>query len=195
MSADDANGTVYNRTTEPTGTRKPCECLCFQLDRVGRERFIAKCATVLLSFVAFILEEIVPECIICGGLYFFEFVSCSAFLLSLILLVLLCTSLFNKVKLGNWKLVDFLSVAIVGLLFLAASIAYAATHSNTDLEKTSIAFGFFATIAFGFDAGLSLKYTKPFEKKAGAKSPISESTIKNSPGGETEPLSSQPADA
>jgi len=45
----------------------------------------------VLSFLAVIFEEIVEDCINCHGLYFFEFVSCSAFLLSLLTLCVYCT--------------------------------------------------------------------------------------------------------
>lgn len=45
----------------------------------------------ILSLLAVICEEIVEDCIKCGGLYFFEFTSCSAFLLSLLILCVYCT--------------------------------------------------------------------------------------------------------
>lgn len=37
------------------------------------------------------------QCTLCGGLYFFEFVSCSAFLLSLLMLIVYCTPVYDKV--------------------------------------------------------------------------------------------------
>lgn len=51
----------------------------------------------MLSLLAFICEEVVSQCTLCGGLYFFEFVSCSAFLLSLLILVVYCTPLYDRV--------------------------------------------------------------------------------------------------
>ncbi|GAA6082324.1 CKLF-like MARVEL transmembrane domain-containing protein 6 [Tachysurus ichikawai] len=58
--------------------------------------------TRLLSFVAFILEEVVSSCTSCGALYFFEFVSCTAFLFTLLLLILLSTPLHQKVGISCW---------------------------------------------------------------------------------------------
>ncbi|KFQ98175.1 CKLF-like MARVEL transmembrane domain-containing protein 6, partial [Nipponia nippon] len=49
----------------------------------------------ILSLLAVICEEIVEDCIKCGGLYFFEFVSCSAFLLSLLILCVYCTGAYE----------------------------------------------------------------------------------------------------
>lgn len=43
------------------------------------------------------------ECGLCGGLYFFEFVSCSAFLLSLLLLIVYCTPVYDRVDTGKVK--------------------------------------------------------------------------------------------
>jgi hypothetical protein len=40
---------------------------------------------------------------LCGGLYFFEFVSCSAFLLSLLLLIVYCTPVHDRVDTGKVK--------------------------------------------------------------------------------------------
>ncbi|KFP91619.1 CKLF-like MARVEL transmembrane domain-containing protein 6, partial [Apaloderma vittatum] len=49
----------------------------------------------ILSLLAVICEEIVEDCIKCGGLYFFEFTSCSAFLLSLLILCVYCTKIYE----------------------------------------------------------------------------------------------------
>lgn len=51
----------------------------------------------MLSLLAFICEEVVSQCTLCGGLYFFEFVSCSAFLLSLLILIVYCTPVYDRV--------------------------------------------------------------------------------------------------
>ncbi|KFZ66100.1 CKLF-like MARVEL transmembrane domain-containing protein 6, partial [Antrostomus carolinensis] len=49
----------------------------------------------ILSLLAVICEEIVEDCFKCGGLYFFEFISCSAFLLSLLILCVYCTDVYE----------------------------------------------------------------------------------------------------
>lgn len=46
--------------------------------------------------MAVVCEELVEECITCSGLYFFEFISCSAFLLSLLILYVYCTDLYES---------------------------------------------------------------------------------------------------
>lgn len=58
----------------------------------------------LLSLVALLLEELVQKCTACVGLYTFEFVSCSALLFTLLLLVLLATPLHNKVGISHWPI-------------------------------------------------------------------------------------------
>uniref|UniRef100_A0A8B9JEP5 CKLF-like MARVEL transmembrane domain containing 6 n=1 Tax=Astyanax mexicanus TaxID=7994 RepID=A0A8B9JEP5_ASTMX len=67
----------------------------------------------LLSFVAFVLEEVVSNCTSCGPLYFFEFVSCTAFLFTLLLLVLLVTPLYLRVGITCWPQLVFGFVATV----------------------------------------------------------------------------------
>ncbi|NXA11809.1 CKLF6 protein, partial [Sapayoa aenigma] len=87
------NGAVYNETTEPEAKpprRRPWGCT---LRHLQGWRLPAKAAQAILSFVAVICEEIVEDCSNCGGLYFFEFISCSAFLLSLLILCVYCTDL------------------------------------------------------------------------------------------------------
>ncbi|KFP26847.1 CKLF-like MARVEL transmembrane domain-containing protein 6, partial [Colius striatus] len=49
----------------------------------------------ILSLLAVICEEIVADCMNCSGLYFFEFISCSAFLLSLLILGVYCTGAYE----------------------------------------------------------------------------------------------------
>ncbi|EGW04712.1 CKLF-like MARVEL transmembrane domain-containing protein 6, partial [Cricetulus griseus] len=70
----------------------------------------------LLSLLAFICEEVVSQCTLCGGLYFFEFVSCSAFLLSLLLLIVYCTPVHDRVDPGKVKSSVFGFIA--SLMFL-----------------------------------------------------------------------------
>ncbi|NXG02382.1 CKLF6 protein, partial [Sakesphorus luctuosus] len=89
------NGAVYNETTEPEAKR-PCRSpLGCTLQHLQGWRLPVKGAQAMLSFVAVICEEIVEECIRCGGLYFFEFTSCSAFFLSLLILCVYCTDVYE----------------------------------------------------------------------------------------------------
>lgn len=66
----------------------------------------------LLSLVALLLEELVHSCTSCFGLYTFEFVSCSALLFTLLLLVLLATPLHGRVGISRWPIVVSLVVTL-----------------------------------------------------------------------------------
>lgn len=106
---------------------------------------------LLLSLLAFICEEVVSECGLCGGLYFFEFVSCSAFLLSLLLLIVYCTAVYNRVDTGKVKSSDFYITLGTGCVFLLASIIFVSTHSGTSAEIAAIVFGFLGSSMFLLD--------------------------------------------
>ncbi|XP_010193149.1 PREDICTED: CKLF-like MARVEL transmembrane domain-containing protein 6, partial [Mesitornis unicolor] len=100
------------------------------------------------SLLAFIFEEIVEECIACGGLYFFEFTSCSAFLLSLLILCLYCTDVYETLGEDKVQKVNFWAVLGVGVVFVLASVVFAATSFGLAFEKAACVFGFFASGAF-----------------------------------------------
>ncbi|NWT49612.1 CKLF6 protein, partial [Erythrocercus mccallii] len=87
---------VYNETTEPQAKaprRCPFGCT---LRHLQGWRLPAKVVQAIFSFVAVLCEEIVDDCITCSGLYFFEFVSCCAFFLSLLILCVYCTDLYES---------------------------------------------------------------------------------------------------
>nr|XP_045376092.1 CKLF-like MARVEL transmembrane domain-containing protein 6 isoform X2 [Camelus bactrianus] len=114
------NGRVYRATTEahPASARGPRSSLAayFTLGRLkGRRRY--KFSQLVLSLLAFICEEIVSQCTLCGGLYFFEFVSCSAFLLSLLMLIVYCTPVYEKVEHVKLKSSVFGFLASLTFLF------------------------------------------------------------------------------
>ncbi|NXT85567.1 CKLF6 protein, partial [Zapornia atra] len=89
------NGAVYNETTEPQA--KPPRRLFFcTLQHLWGWRLPTKLFQVVLSSLAVICEEIVEDCIRCSGLYFFEFTSCSAALLSALILLVYCTGLYEQ---------------------------------------------------------------------------------------------------
>ncbi|NXD35814.1 CKLF6 protein, partial [Copsychus sechellarum] len=91
------HGTVYNKTTEPQATPpRRCPRIGFTLRRLWGWRLPVKVVQTLFSFVALVCEEIVDDCSSCSGLYMFEFISCSAFLLSLLILCAYCTDLYES---------------------------------------------------------------------------------------------------
>ncbi|XP_071766682.1 CKLF-like MARVEL transmembrane domain-containing protein 6 [Centroberyx gerrardi] len=149
-----ATAEVYNPTTvtDPKST-----WFVVPTDTLSKLRFLVKLVEVLLSFVAFILEEVVTSCISCSALYFFEFISCTAFLFTLLLLILLSTKLHRKVGITCWPSLDFIYTAVIAALFLLASIVFSADNSKTSLEQTAVAFGFLSTAAFVVDVVLFWK--------------------------------------
>ncbi|NXK88261.1 CKLF6 protein, partial [Formicarius rufipectus] len=90
------NGAVYNETTEPEAKpprRPPFGC---PLRRLPGWRLPGKAVQAVFSFVAVICEEIVEDCSNCSGLYFFEFTSCNAFFLSILILCVYCTDVYER---------------------------------------------------------------------------------------------------
>ncbi|XP_026698872.1 CKLF-like MARVEL transmembrane domain-containing protein 6 [Athene cunicularia] len=102
----------------------------------------------ILSLLAVIFEEIVEDCIKCGGLYFFEFISCSAFLLSLLILCVYCTDVYETFGEDKVQRMNFWAMPVIGVCFLLASIVLVATSSGSTIERAAWAFGFLASGAF-----------------------------------------------
>ncbi|XP_042202744.1 CKLF-like MARVEL transmembrane domain-containing protein 6 [Callorhinchus milii] len=176
---------VYQATTESLPAQSWLRT-SYLRSRLG----LLKLAEVVLSLLAFILEELVQNCLKCNALYFFEFVSCSAFLLTLLLLLMMATSLMDKLDRVNWQKVDFFYTALIALLFLLASIVFAALNDGTGLEQASVAFGFLATIAFIVDTVLQYKERNIFFKQKEADPQKSGEAAKPP---ESEPLNENPS--
>ncbi|XP_053455977.1 CKLF-like MARVEL transmembrane domain-containing protein 6 [Nycticebus coucang] len=149
------NGAVYSPTTEedPGPVRGPRSALAayFFPGRLVWYRRVLKGSQLVLSLLAFICEEVVSQCTLCGGLYFFEFVSCSAFLLSLLISIVYFTPVYEKIDATKIKSSDFYITLGTGCVFFLASIIFASTHDKTDAEYAAIVFGFIASVMFLFD--------------------------------------------
>ncbi|XP_057691363.1 CKLF-like MARVEL transmembrane domain-containing protein 6 [Corythoichthys intestinalis] len=157
-----AQDEVYSSTTVPNPNTG---CFLVPTQHLDKVRFVVKILEVLLSLVAFILEEVVAVCIKCTALEFFEFVSCTSFLFTALLLVLLSTNLHLRVGINCWSSLDFWYTTIIALVFFIASIIFAAINNDSPLEKSAGAFGFLATLAFVFDLFLFWRtYGLPFAK-------------------------------
>ncbi|XP_066499367.1 CKLF-like MARVEL transmembrane domain-containing protein 6 [Hoplias malabaricus] len=158
---------VYNPTTATeTGQRNKPKWFIGASPNLSFFRLCVKGAEVLLSFVAFVLEEVVNNCMSCGPLYFFEFVSCTAFLFTLLLLILLATTLHQKVGISSWRDVDFWYTVVIMLLFFVASAVFGADNGGMDVEKAAVAFGFLASFAFLVDVIFFVKENGvPCQKK------------------------------
>lgn len=131
---------AYQPTTEPMENKTPKAWCTVQV--------VYKVCQLLLSLVAFICEEVITQCETCSGLYIFEFVSCSAFLISLLMLVVYISPLQKKINIPSFKKVDFWITFATGVSFFIASIVFIATIELTALAQVSVAFGFFASFAF-----------------------------------------------
>uniref|UniRef100_A0A669BJQ4 MARVEL domain-containing protein n=1 Tax=Oreochromis niloticus TaxID=8128 RepID=A0A669BJQ4_ORENI len=118
---------VYTSTTTPNPGDSFCLIPSAHLDR---NRFILKVVEVVLSFIAFILEETVDSCFSCSPLYFFEFVSCTAFLFTLLLLVLLSTKLHKKIGIEDWSKVDLIYTGVIALLLFISSCVFATDRGH-----------------------------------------------------------------
>ncbi|KAL3064975.1 hypothetical protein OYC64_001085 [Pagothenia borchgrevinki] len=145
---------VYSTTTAPN---PKSSCFSVPSENLDTVCFALKVLQVLLSLVAFVLEEVVSSCLSCSALYFFEFVSCTAFLFTLLLVILLSTPLHGRVGISCWPKLDFVYTAVMGLLFLIASIVFAADNGGSKEEMTAVAFGFLATMMFFSDVGYFIK--------------------------------------
>ncbi|KAF7469283.1 Hypothetical predicted protein [Marmota monax] len=136
------NGAVYSPTTEedpgPARGARSGLAAYFSLALLPWYRRVLKGLQLLLSLLAFICEEVVSQCTLCGGLYFFEFVSCSAFLLSLLLLIVYCTPVYDRVDNTKVKSSDFYITLGTGCVFLLASIIFVSTHDRTSAEIAAI---------------------------------------------------------
>ncbi|KAG9355712.1 hypothetical protein JZ751_000550 [Albula glossodonta] len=124
---------------------------------LDRARFVIKVVELLLSFVAFVLEEVVNRCLSCPPLYFFEFVSCTAFLFTTLLLVILSTNLHRALKIYIWSILDLVYTTAVACLFPIASIVLLCINGGTNLERAAAAFGIVASIAFVVDVVVHIK--------------------------------------
>ncbi|XP_017569908.1 CKLF-like MARVEL transmembrane domain-containing protein 6 [Pygocentrus nattereri] len=138
---------VYTATTTAAPQNKS-RWFTVPSENLSTVRCCIKVVEVLLSFVAFVLEEVVDNCMSCAPLYFFEFVSCTAFLFTLLLLILLITQLHKKVGITCWQHLDFGYTLLILVFFFIASIAYMADNSGKQVEKSAVVFGFLASVAF-----------------------------------------------
>ncbi|XP_072926536.1 CKLF-like MARVEL transmembrane domain-containing protein 4 isoform X3 [Hemitrygon akajei] len=96
----------YQPTTEPVlpGRRLNLRC---DPDYLRSTLGVLKVLQVLLALIAFICIETVKECLPCGGLYLFEFVSCTTFVVTGVLLLMFSLNLHTKVPQINWNLTVF----------------------------------------------------------------------------------------
>ncbi|KTG38415.1 hypothetical protein cypCar_00021165 [Cyprinus carpio] len=112
----------YQPTTEPVHSRNVFRSIRCDLDYIKSHFGILKVIEVVLALISFIFIETIMMCSPCAGVYLFEFVSCSAFVVTGVLLLIFSLNLHTKVPHINWSLTifGFLVTAVYGLnTFLA----------------------------------------------------------------------------
>ncbi|KAG9475088.1 hypothetical protein GDO78_003506 [Eleutherodactylus coqui] len=97
----------YQPTTEPVRQNRGWRGIQCDGDYVRSLPGGLKCSQVVLALLAFICIETIMECAPCEGLYFFEFVSCSAFVVTGVLLLMFSLALHERVPHINWVLTVF----------------------------------------------------------------------------------------
>ncbi|CAN9507263.1 unnamed protein product [Ophioblennius macclurei] len=147
----------YQPTTEPVLSRNVLGGIRCDMDYLKSYFGILKVVEVLLSFIAFICIETIMLCSPCGGVYFFEFVSCSAFVVTGVLLLIFCLNLHTKVPHINWSLTDLVNTAASTLFFFLSSLVLACINHKTGAEIAAVIFGFLVTGVYGINTFLAVR--------------------------------------
>ncbi|XP_014743395.1 PREDICTED: CKLF-like MARVEL transmembrane domain-containing protein 4 [Sturnus vulgaris] len=143
-----AASSPYQPTTEPVSQRRGLGGLRCDLDYLRGTLGRLKLAEVLLALTAFICIETIMECSPCEGLYFFEFVSCSALVVTGALLLLFSLNLHTRIPQINWNLTDLVNTGLSTFFFFIASVVLAALNHKTGAEIAAVVFGFVAMAVY-----------------------------------------------
>ncbi|XP_039619029.1 CKLF-like MARVEL transmembrane domain-containing protein 4 [Polypterus senegalus] len=147
----------YQPTTEPVLQRHGLGSIRCDTEYLKSNFGILKVCEVVLSMMAFICIETIMQCAPCGSLYFFEFVSCSAFVVTGILLLIFSLNLNSKLPQINWSLTDLVNTGASMFFFFLASVVLAALNHRLGAEITAVVFGFLVTIVYAFNTFLAVK--------------------------------------
>ncbi|XP_077420815.1 CKLF-like MARVEL transmembrane domain-containing protein 4 [Vanacampus margaritifer] len=147
----------YQPTTEPVQARSVWGGIRCDVDYLKSYFGILKAVEVVLSLIGFICIETIMMCSPCSGVYFFEFVSCTAFVVTGTLLVIFFLNLHTKVPHINWNLTDLGNTAASTFLFFLSSLVLACINHNTGAEIAAVTFGFLATGVYSLNTFLALR--------------------------------------
>ncbi|XP_029464051.1 CKLF-like MARVEL transmembrane domain-containing protein 4 [Rhinatrema bivittatum] len=150
----------YQPTTEPVMQRHGLGGLRCDLDYLRSVFGILKVTQVVLALIAFICIETIMHCSPCEGLYFFEFVSCSAFVVTGVLLLMFSINLHTRIPQINWNLTDLVNTGLSAFFFLIASIVLVSLNRKTGAEIAAVIFGFLATAVYAVNTYLAVKKWK-----------------------------------
>ncbi|XP_058485066.1 CKLF-like MARVEL transmembrane domain-containing protein 4 [Solea solea] len=147
----------YQTTTEPVHSRNVFGGIRCDMEYLKSHFGILKVVEVVLSLIAFICIETIMMCSPCGGVYFFEFVSCSAFVVTGVLLLIFTLNLHTKVPHVNWSLTDLINTAASTFFFVLSSLVLACMNHNTGAEIAAVIFGFLVTAVYGVNTFLAVR--------------------------------------
>ncbi|XP_075045108.1 CKLF-like MARVEL transmembrane domain-containing protein 4 [Mixophyes fleayi] len=150
----------YQPTTEPVRQNQGWRGISCDMDYIRSLFGVLKCSQVILALLAFICIETIMECSPCEGLYFFEFVSCSAFVVTGVLLLMFSLSLHERVPHINWNLTDLVNTGLSSLFFFIASVILASLNHKSGAEISAAVFGFLATVSYSVNTYLALRKWK-----------------------------------
>ncbi|XP_076011405.1 CKLF-like MARVEL transmembrane domain-containing protein 4 [Genypterus blacodes] len=147
----------YQPTTEPVHSRGVLGAMRCDVEYLKSYLGILKLVEVVLALIAFICIETIMMCSPCGGVYFFEFVSCSAFVVTGVLLLIFSLNLHTKVPHVNWSLTDLVNTAACTVFFFLSSLVLVCINHNTGAEIAAVIFGFLVTAVYGLNTFLAVR--------------------------------------
>ncbi|KAM6300518.1 CKLF-like MARVEL transmembrane domain-containing protein 4 [Aegotheles albertisi] len=147
----------YQPTTEPVSQHRGLGGLRCDLDYLRGTFGRVKLAEVVLALIAFICIETIMECSPCEGLYFFEFVSCSALVVTGVLLLMFSLNLHTRIPQINWNITDLVNTGLSTFFFFIASVVLAALNHKTGAEIAAVIFGFLAMAVYAVNTYLAIK--------------------------------------
>lgn len=147
----------YQPTTEPVHSRNVLGGIRCDTEYLKSHFGMLKVIEVALSLIAFICIETIMYCLPCGGVYFFEFVSCSCFVVTGVLLLIFSLNFHTKVPHVNWNLTDLVNTAVSTLFFFLASVVLAALNHNKGADIAAVIFGFLVTCVYGLNTFLAVR--------------------------------------
>ncbi|MBN3299429.1 CKLF4 protein, partial [Amia calva] len=158
----------YQPTTEPVHAGHGLGGIRCDTGYLKSNCGLLKIAEVVLALIAFICIETIMLCSPCGGVYFFEFVSCSAFVVTGVLLLIFSLNLHTKVPHINWMLTDLVNTGVSTFFFILASIVLAALNHKGESEIAAVVFGFLVSTVYAFNTYLIVKKWRMGDGRSGA---------------------------
>uniref|UniRef100_A0A8D0BWW8 CKLF like MARVEL transmembrane domain containing 4 n=1 Tax=Salvator merianae TaxID=96440 RepID=A0A8D0BWW8_SALMN len=147
----------YQPTTEPVRQRQGLCGLRCDPDYLRGAPGRLKIAQVVLALISFICIETIMECAPCEGLYFFEFVSCSALVVTGVVLLMFSLNLHTRIPQINWNITDLVNTGLCTFFFFIASVVLAALNHKKGAEIAAVIFGFLASAVYAVNVFLAVK--------------------------------------